>query len=259
MRIVVFCEAAADFRAVKTLVDRVLRETGHDWIADNLDAYPEAVRVFAGESFERPFYDVHHMPQHRKKLEEKLGRVIKVPHARFEGKPHEAMELQGRTIAHFARELSSLDPIDAVLIVVDMDDQGKDRCEGLKRARDQAFSRASFRIVLGCPDPAREAWVLAGFVPESDAERARLDNLRRILGFSPCEEPSRLRDKDKGSQRNAKRVLATLTADDATREDRCLHETPLANLRSRGAGTGLPDFLDEIARDILPLCGSPPC
>jgi hypothetical protein len=261
MRLVVFCEAAADFRAAQALVDRVLREQGPDWVADLVDVHPEAIRVFAGESPERPFYDVHHMQQHRQDLEKRLGHIIRVPHGGFQGKPGGPMALLGRTIAHLSRAQSNLDPIHAVLIVVDIDDQ-RERRDGLEQARTEASSWASFRIVLGCPDPAREAWVLAGFVPASDEERARLDALRQTLGFSPCEAPTRLRDKDKGAPRNAKRVLATLTADDATREDRCLHETPLADLRSRGATTSLPEFLDEIARDILPLCtrsGAPSC
>jgi len=72
MRLVVFCEAAADFRTAATLVDRVLREEGPKWVADLLETHPEAVRVFAGESLERPFYDVHHMQQHRRDLEKRL-------------------------------------------------------------------------------------------------------------------------------------------------------------------------------------------
>lgn len=36
MRLVAFCEAAADFQIASDLVDRILREGGPDWVADVL-------------------------------------------------------------------------------------------------------------------------------------------------------------------------------------------------------------------------------
>jgi hypothetical protein len=44
VRLVAFCEAAADFQITSELVDRVLREVGPDWVADVMDAEPEGDR-----------------------------------------------------------------------------------------------------------------------------------------------------------------------------------------------------------------------
>lgn len=150
MRLLVFCEAPADFRMVASLVDRVLREEGPVWVREHLEF----------------------------------------------------------------RQL---------------------------------------RIVIGCPDLEREAWVLAGFEPENAAERARLDGEHGDLGFSPCEEAHRLRDKDDRGQRSPKRVLAAFTSGEAGREERCWTDTPLERLRARGVESGLRRFLDEVAGSIVPL------
>ncbi len=48
MRLVAFCEAAADFQIASDLVDRVLRHGGPDWVADVLDAAPDGVRSWRG-------------------------------------------------------------------------------------------------------------------------------------------------------------------------------------------------------------------
>jgi len=252
--IVTFCEAFADFRAVRSLVDRVLREHGEPWIRDLLEdpAARESFRPFLGESEERPFYDVHRLPRIRKDLEKELGRPIRVPQGRFDGKPGAAMALQGRTIFQMMRALSAKVKIGAVIVVVDMDDDPRGRREGLSQARDEAASWGLFRIVHGHPDPTREAWILAGFVPERDEEET-LSALRKALGFSPCDEPHRLRDKDARRGRNIKDVLAALTKGDTTREDRCLEECPLDLLESRGKEAGLADFTAELRRELLPL------
>src|SRR5207248_2607529 len=98
-------------------------------------------------------------------------------------------------------------PVDAILLVWDMDDQGEARREGLAEGRAMAL----LPMILGCPDPEREAWVLAGFVPTNARERERLEEERNALHLDPCREAHRLRDKSDGGPRSPKRVVAKLT------------------------------------------------
>jgi hypothetical protein len=150
------------------------------------------------------------------------------------------------------------DPINAVVLVWDTDDEQRERPEGVKAARDEARRWAAFEIICGFPDPEREAWVLAGFDPCHPTEQLRLEELHRELSFSPVHHAARLRDKSPGALRNIKRVLGVLVGDDADREARCWTEPPLATLRERGAATGLSAFLDEL-RAVLPrLLGGGP-
>lgn len=102
----------------------------------------------------------------------------------------------------------------------------------------------------------REAWVLAGFDPQSQDERDRLDNERQQLGFDPNLRAHLLTAADESAKRSAKRVLARLTGGDWDREEQCWTQAALATLRERGAGSGLADFLDEIVERLVPLCAS---
>ena len=73
---------------------------------------------------------------------------------------------------------------DAVVVVWDMDKQGDARRNGLVQGRNAASALFGERgIVLGCPDPNREAWVLVGFDAEDDNERRRFADERSALGF----------------------------------------------------------------------------
>ena len=113
-------------------------------------------------------------------------------------------------------------------------------------------------MVLGCPDLEREAWVLAGFEPENDAERQMLAEERRALGFCPCEEAHRLRDPDDHAPRSPKRALRDLTGADDARAARCWEDADLDRLRARGKGSGLSAFLGEVREHLVGLCGKPP-
>jgi hypothetical protein len=164
-----------------------------------------------------------------------------------------------RTIFHIVRALNRRpdeDAIEAVVLVWDMDDQPDARRGGLSEARAEARSWATFAIVLGCPNPTREAWVLAGFEPADEAELARFEATRRELGFSPSEQAHRLVAKDEQAKLSPKRVLRALIGDDRTREARCWSEAPLEALRVRGEQSGLGEYLDELRRLVLPRYGS---
>lgn len=252
MRLIAFCEAAADFRTASGLLDRILRDEGPSWIADLLDDHPDSVRTWHLDREGRAFFDVHAW----RACAEHLS--VRVPHGHFGGRPGGAGALMARTIFHIVRALNrrpNEEAIEAVVLVWDMDDQLDARRGGLSIARAEARSWATFEIVLGCVNPKREAWVLAGFDPLHDDERDRLEAARRELGFSPIEQAHRLDAKDEQAKLNAKRVLQALVGGDPDREARCWCETALETLRARGEASGLREYLDEVRQLVLPRCG----
>lgn len=251
MRLVAFCEAPGDFRLTSGLVDRVLRESGPSWVADNLEA-PEVIRVWRPDGLGRAYFDLHKLDEYVKWF------GVRVPHGHFGGRSGDAGALMARTVFRIVRALQGKDsdePIECAVLVWDGDAQLQDRLSGVKMARDEAHRWASFQIICGFPDPEREAWVLAGFDPGDEDERTCLEALQRELEFSPVLHAVRLRAKEDGNRRNIKRVLSELTGGDPAREERCWTETALATLRARGRDTGLAAFLDEIEAVLVPLLG----
>lgn len=255
-RLLVCCEAPADFKTVAGLVERVIREKGPDWLRDLLEAPvagPEHVLDWRGDPEGRSFFDIHKVADYARQL------GIRPARGHFNGAPGAAGALMARTFFQVVRELVQRgNKVDAVLFVWDMDDQGNDRRRGLNQARDEARKFMPFGIVLGCPDPMKEAWVLAGFEPTTDAERSELAQLRQELGFNPCEEAHRLEAKQEQAKRNPKRVLDALTGGDSERESLCWTSAPLDRLMARGKFNGLAEFLGEVEQTLLPiLTGAP--
>jgi hypothetical protein len=144
--------------------------------------------------------------------------------------------------------------LDAVLLIGDMDGKAANRKLGMEQARLEAEKLDDFRIVLGCPDAKREAWVLNGFVAKDQVEQNALDELRQELGFLPVEAAEQLDAKEDLAKRSAKRVLDMLTAGTYERERVCWSETPLDTLEQRGVGTGLARDLQAVQQTLLPLC-----
>src|ERR1051325_5476908 len=111
MRLVAFCEAAADFRIASDLVDRVLRDKGAPWVGDVFDEQPEAIRSWRPDGEGRAFFDVH-----------KLRRYVdafgaRVPHGHFDGRPGAADALLGRQAFAIVRALMKRqESIDAVVV-----------------------------------------------------------------------------------------------------------------------------------------------
>lgn len=254
--LLVFCEAPADARTVKGLVERVLKEDGPEWLRDILEGPEDAAREmrdWAPDGEGRDYFDVHRLADYVRRL------GIRPPQGHFNGEAGAAGALMARTAFSVARELVQTGTqVDAVLLVWDMDDQGDDRRRGLDQARDEARHWAPFAIVLGCPDAMREAWVLAGFEPETDDERTRVENLRQELGFHPCEDAQRLDAKDEHAKKSPKRVLDLLTQQDHERETRCWATVPLTTLRARGKDSGLTAFLEEVSVVLVPLVSGVP-
>lgn len=250
-RFLVWCEAPADFVLASGLVERVLKEQGPAWLRDLLEGPAEGARTvleWVSDGAGQEYFDLHGLYNHVSRL------GLRTLPGHFNGKPGEAGALMARTVFQVARELSRRgEEVGAVLLVWDMDDQGDARRSGLKQARDEAEQLSSQRIVLGCPDPMREAWVLAGFEPEMDAERERLASLRQELGFLPNEEAHRLGAKKEHAKRSPKRVLEVLVDGEWDRQVRCWKAVELALLQKRGQGSGLKAFLDEVSNRLLPL------
>lgn len=253
MRLVAFCEARSDFLLASTLVDRVLRDHA-TWISDVLDVAPEGIRTWVGDGEGHDFFDLHRVSSYA------LARLARLPQGHFNGRSGAQGALMARTAFSIVRVLSKStgdDAIDGVVLVWDMDGRADDRRLGLEQARAEAQKLVPFQIILGRADRMREAWVLAGFDPQSQDERDRLDRESRQLGFNPCIEAHFLTAADELAKRSAKRVLAVLTGGDWGREEQCWMHATLATLHERGAGSGLADFLDEIAQRLVPLCAGP--
>jgi hypothetical protein len=249
MRLVAFCEARSDFLLASTLIDRVLREHA-PWISDVLDVAPAEIRTWIGDGEGHDFFDIHKVSSYA------LDRLVRVPQGHFNGQPGASGAAMARTAFGIVRELSKSmgnDAIDGVVLVWDMDGQADERRRGLDQARDTAQKLSSFQILLGRPDRMREAWVLAGFDPQSQDEGDRLAHERQQLGFHPCTE-AHLLTATGTDKRSAKRVVAVLTGGVWEREEQCWSQAALPTLRERGAGSGLTEFLHEIEQRLTPIC-----
>ncbi len=202
-RWVMFCEAAGDHRTAATLIDEALALRCAPWVREQLEVAPESVRVWHDDAeARRPWFDLHVVYA----LARRLG--VKVPYGHFGGAPAAPGAKLLQTVQLIARRMQQLDrdaDFEAVVLVWDMDKQRGGRHAGLAQAAAEG-TLPGVALVLGCPDPIRETWVLAGFDPEDDTERARLDAERRALGFYPHEEPHRLTAGDEHGLKHAKRV-----------------------------------------------------
>jgi hypothetical protein len=247
VRLVAFCEAESDFKITSGLIDLVLRQHA-TWISDVMDMAPDGVRSWVGDGRGHDFFDIHHVGAYALKM------LSRVPQGHFNGQPGAAGAAMARTAFGIVRALHRQQGVDGVVLVWDMDGDATERRLGLSQARAEAQKLVQFQIVLGRPDRMREAWVLAGFDPRSQDERQRLDDERQQLGFRPNVEAELLSASDPGARRSAKRVLAVLTGGDQRREEQCWTDAELDILRTRGMGSGLTEFLEEVEQCIVPLC-----
>lgn len=156
-------------------------------------------------------------------------------------------------ILNLIRGLQKSREIKAVLLIRDLDNQAERR-QGIEQARSEHENRQpQIEIIIGTADRMREAWVLNGFIPMNSEENRILEQLKTKLTFDPCDEAHRLRSNawaEPDRIRNPKVVVERLTGSDSSREQQCWEETDLEILRSRGANTGLTDYLNEVERLI---------
>jgi hypothetical protein len=211
-----------------------------------IDTAPEAIRTYEPEN---SFFLIKRLAHYSRELD------ARVPHGHFAGEPGAADAVVGRTAFAIVRALRKRGEIHAAILLRDLD-KAPDRRIGLEQARNEASGWAKFRIVLGCASIMREAWVLVGFEPETEDEARRLADMRSELGFSPTAKAHELTSNNKQAPRSPKRVLHCLTLGDLDRERRCWGVTALETLRERSGNTGLAEFLDEVERELVPLCAT---
>lgn len=241
-----FCEASADHRTVAGIVDRVLAERCDVWVREQLDAHPEGVRTWFPDERGEPWSDVHSV----RNVALALG--LRLQHGHFDGKPAEPYaHMVFNAVLVSRANAATGSPIDALVVVADLDNQPAERLRGLEqgRARGQAVLD-TVPVLVGAPNPNREAWVLVGFEPLDAVEKAKLDAERQTLGFFPNVSPERLTAMDEHAKNHTKRVVDALTDGDAEREARCWSETPVALLEARGNGCGLSAFMAEVERKL---------
>jgi hypothetical protein len=245
LRIICFAEAAADARVGSGLGDRLLAEEGPDWVDAALLPH---LRVWTGLEMDQPYTKWTDL----KDKYRQSGRPRYLGHSTsgYRGSGH-AMAAKALILAEVLAGAGT----DALVVVMLSDcDASEDKRAGLRQATEEPRF-ASLSAVVGIANKMREAWVLNGFLPQSDAETQILRRLTTELSFDPTQAAERLRAAKPSEARHPKRVLSELTGDDLEREERCWLETPLDELRRRGAGTGLTAFLDELRERLTPLMG----
>jgi hypothetical protein len=246
MRLVIFCEAEADARTAKTLIDEIVLLRCDAWVRDLFEQEPTHVRQWVPDTTAgRDWYDVHSVYG----TAESLG--IKRVHGHFGGSRGQAGAVMVATIGRIARALNrdrnAL--IDALVIMWDMDNQRAERRGGLEQGA--AHVGSDVLLVVGSPNPVRETWVLAGFEPEGDGEERALRDLHHELGFWPHEEPHQLTATHEQAKRSAKRVARAL----GLTELACLRiegQARRRRLAARGAGCGLEEFLSAVETTVVP-------
>ncbi|MBK8265238.1 MAG: hypothetical protein IPK80_28400 [Nannocystis sp.] len=168
----------------------------------------------------------------------------------FEVRAYRAMMLLWKKLAEDLGRRG--EDVVAGFILRDEDGEPRRRA-GAEQARSTVSLR--FKLALGFCVPEVESWYLCGLEPEDDAERARLDALRRRLGFDPRRSSERLTSTARGSERDAKKILKGLIGEVPERRARCL-DLPVEHLRERGATSGLKDFVAEVEAEIVPALNS---
>jgi len=230
-------EANADFVIATELADRVLIES-IDWFEPELLEHQRTWVQF-NQAGERLTWG--RLKQLSKTANFEVGGF-------FNGSPGFADAVAARRAVLY---LKTVYPnVSAILLIRDQDSQPERRI-GLEQARNE---HPSLTILIGLAVIEREAWVLAGFVPQDDAEQAMLDAERQTLGFLPHVKSHWLTaGKDDNAKLSPKRVLKALTGGNPQRERPSWTTTPLNLLRERGTDNGLSQFLDEVHTRLAPL------
>lgn len=247
LEFIVVAEARADAQIARELADRVFVEDEESpgWLEKDLLKH---LRVWAGIEEGTGFLKWASLKQFAR------ARGIGPIGHRKTGGPGSIDFAQARKAIILVQRLMNGRAIRALLLIRDLDTQAE-RKAGMEEARAEV-NEDVLRVVIGAANPKREAWVLNGFEPETPAEDKSLTELRRDLGFNPCERAERLTAKKDTAKRSAKRVLGALTEDSYVREQLCWRKTPLVLLKKRGEETGLHDYLKDVAR-LLDLFKQP--
>ncbi len=244
-RVIVFAEAEADRGIVCDLIDRKIRDYAPEWLdRKHLDDYREWCGTVPGEKF-TPWKLLKHLDKQT---------LHGVPGSRQIGFPSTGpLGFDGAATRKALQHCHLLpDRPAAVVLVRDMDNQAAERRASIQTQRDLASGSGKVPAILALPNAKREAWVLNGFVERNQAEKAKLAELRKELGFHPCDAAEKLTATSE-HKKDVKRIARVLLANDREREESCWRETEWEVLRQRGVHTGLSDFLDEVRSRLLPV------
>lgn len=253
---VLVCEGPSDARVVQTLVDRVLHAHGDDWVREEINekrAHNLRQWVALGEG--ASYVDRHQLATIARSLGLPMlrGRFDKVASAdAVHGEAHgERAVVRAFQIA---AQLARTQPIAGLVVLWDADQEPEARRNGTQRG--VAIARALLpRLpdhVLALCVPELEAWLIAGFDPQTDAEHRRFAEVRSRVHADPRTAPERLTSKRPTDPRDAKALLDLLTDGDGDRAHACCADTSLDHLHERGERSGLREFLDDVARVMVP-------
>jgi hypothetical protein len=163
--LVVVCEAPADFQTGADLSDRIICECV-DWAEPELLS---SLREWKGLSQDSQFI------RWRRVDDEAEERGLRI-HGHFDGKPG----LPDAAAARRAIRLIHLAIPDAKAVLLLRDsDNDMERRKGIEQAR-QA-SKLPLTVIVGVAHAKREAWVLAGWDPRDEHERATLQDIRAFM------------------------------------------------------------------------------
>jgi hypothetical protein len=237
-RFVVVYEARRDYEHATELADRVMVESV-DWLEES---WLDSNRQWIGDDIGGGYLAWKSIPNKAREL----GIFV---HGHFEGVPGQPDALAARRAIAYV--LARFEPVDAVLLIRDQDDQ-PERQQGLQQGVDHHVGRAL--VVIGLAIPERECWVISGFDAEDDDEQQRLDSVTKALGADPRVTSHELTAcKNDQALRSPKRVLTALTGENRERQRKCWLEASLDVLEARGHRNGLKDYLNEIRADLVPL------
>ncbi len=236
-RILAICDAPADFRGVRALVDRAL--VNYCWMRDFSSEdpdFPEAhtladVRAWVGLEPEADFST----PSDAKRLA-----TVGAKRVRFTkwGSGQEAKT--ARKALTLAARLP--EPPDAVVMVRDTENQSG-RLDRMLEAL--SAGEWPFGGIFGVQEPMREAWILAALDPSEPSFQEALHEERERLSFDPLKSSHRLNAKSESDNRHPKRVLRSLDVS-SEQEPAALWRAPCEQMRANGASNGLAPFLDAV-------------
>lgn len=269
VRIAVTCEDQAHRALAWALSDRVLVHEATRRMADWVDERSlPSLRSYCGrgDTMSAPEHLRFYPHKNARKDVEELGRRPLIRgrrvslHGHIGGRPLRPEAAFWRIV--FMLFAAEEPPPDALIVVHDTDGD-RSRLEGIEQACEllRTFEHP-IPVIVATPHQDAEAWFVAGFLPESAAERQRLREIREELSFDPCEQPQRLTAHPNDARTDAKRVLRVLLHGDDHSRPPSLEELPELSARTlkdiellerRGEGCELAAFIRGLRQVLVPL------
>lgn len=250
---VLVAEDTAAAIATATIVDRVVHERGAQWQRDLWDEEQRSQqRRWRALRTDADRLTLDGLGTFSKKQNVAPSRRITTLAPRRGGAAVEVAKFfaaldeadEQATLAVFACDLDGQAPDDAL----------REHDERASRAKKNNSARAEC-FLLALAQPEFEAWFIAGFEPQTDEERARLEEQQRACGFDPRKQPERLQSNSDGP-RDAKNVLSALCASNKASDERvraCVERCSLDALESRCTDAQLRRFIDDVTKTLLPV------